>query len=54
VAIDGPDTAGKTTLADELADALLGRGREVVRASIDDFLRPRDERHRRGPDSPEG
>lgn len=54
VAIDGPDASGKTGLADELAAALRGRGRSVVRASIDDFLRPPAERYRRGPDSPEG
>ena len=39
-------------LANELADAL--RGREVIRASIDGFHRPRDERNRLGSDSPEG
>ena len=51
VAIDGPDTAGKTTLADELAVELQHQGREVVRASIDGFHRPRVERYRQGPDS---
>jgi uridine kinase len=54
VAIDGPDAAGKTTLADELARALRARGREVTRVSADDFLRPREERYRRGELSPEG
>lgn len=54
VAIDGPDTAGKTTLADELADRLRHAGRDVIRASVDDFHRPRAERYRRGPDSPSG
>jgi len=54
VAVDGPDAAGKTTLADELAVALRRRGRTVIRASIDGFHRPRAERHRRGRDSPEG
>ncbi len=54
VAVDGPDAAGKTTLADELAEALAPSGREVIRASIDGFHRPRAERHRLGPDSPEG
>ena len=39
-------------LADELAHAL--RGREVFRAGIDGFHRPRAERYRLGPDSPEG
>lgn len=37
VAVDGRSAAGKTTLADELAEAVLARGREVIRASIDDF-----------------
>jgi uridine kinase len=54
VAVDGPDAAGKTTLADELAEVLGGRGRRVVRASIDGFHRPRAARYRLGPDSPEG
>jgi len=34
VAIDGPPGSGKTTLADELAVVLRGRGREVVRATM--------------------
>jgi uridine kinase len=54
VAIDGPDAAGKTTLADELAVVLRARGREVIRASIDGFHRPRSQRHRQGPESPCG
>lgn len=54
VAIDGPDAAGKTTLADELASALIEAGRDVIRASIDGFHRPRVERYGRGSDSPEG
>lgn len=54
VAIDGVDGAGKTTLADELADAVLPQGRPCIRASIDGFHRPRAERYRRGRSSPEG
>jgi uridine kinase len=54
VAIDGPDAAGKTTLADELADVIARRGRDVIRASVDGFHRPRSERHRRGVDSAVG
>ncbi|HEU5367511.1 MAG TPA: hypothetical protein VFU69_03565 [Ktedonobacterales bacterium] len=54
VAIDGIDAAGKTTLADELARALAGRERAVMRASLDGFHRPRAERYRRGEDSPLG
>ena len=54
VAIDGPDAAGKSTLADELERELRARGRDVIRASIDGFHRPRAERYRRGADSPRG
>lgn len=54
VAIDGSAAAGKTMLADELAIALRGRGREVIRASVESFLRPRVERYRRGPESARG
>ncbi|WP_405143824.1 cytidylate kinase family protein [Sphaerisporangium sp. NBC_01403] len=53
VAIDGPPAAGKTTLADELAVVLRAQGREVIRATIDDFLFPRAQRYRRGQYSPE-
>ncbi|GAA2673793.1 cytidylate kinase family protein [Actinoplanes palleronii] len=54
VAIDGPPAAGKTTLADELADVLRGQGRDIIRASIDDFLVPRAQRYARGEYSAEG
>lgn len=54
VAIDGVDTSGKTTLADELIEPLTKLGRPVIRASIDRFHRPRKERYQRGKDSPEG
>jgi uridine kinase len=54
VAIDGIDAAGKTTLANELALLLQEQGRVVIRASIDDFQRPRCERYRQGPNSPQG
>jgi uridine kinase len=40
VGIDGRSAAGKTTFADDLTLVLRGRGREVLRASIDDFHRP--------------
>ncbi len=54
VAIDGPPAAGKTTLADELEVVLRSQGREVIRATIDDFLFPRAQRYRRGQYSAEG
>jgi uridine kinase len=54
VAVDGPDAAGKTTLADGLAGALERRGRPVVRATVDDFQRPRAGRYQRGSISAEG
>ncbi len=53
VAIDGPDAAGKTMLADELAELLTDR-RPVVRAGIDGFHNPRELRYRGGAGSPEG
>jgi uridine kinase len=53
VAIDGPDAAGKTTLADELAGR-VGAHRPVVRAGVDGFHRPRAERLRQGDASPQG
>jgi uridine kinase len=54
VAVDGPDAAGKTTLADAVAAELARRGRAVIRASADDFARPRADRYRQGRDSPDG
>jgi uridine kinase len=54
VAIDGIDVAGKTTLADELASLVEQQGRPIIRASIDGFHRPRQERYQRGQDSAEG
>jgi uridine kinase len=40
VAIDGRVGAGKTTLADELADRLEAQGRPCLRTSLDDFHFP--------------
>jgi uridine kinase len=54
VAVDGPDAAGKTTLADAVGAAVERRGRRVIRASIDGFHRPRAERYRQGAASPRG
>jgi uridine kinase len=55
VAIDGCSAAGKTTLADELAQVLRGdTEREVIRAGIDYFKRPVALRTTYPVDSPEG
>jgi len=51
VGIDGPDAAGKTTLADEIVRHLTI---PWVRASIDGFHQPREVRMQRGVLSPEG
>ncbi|WP_235654139.1 uridine kinase [Mycolicibacterium houstonense] len=54
VAIDGPDGAGKTHFADQLAAVLESRNRPVARVSIDDFHNVRALRYRQGRDSPMG
>ncbi len=51
VAFDGPDAAGKSTLADHVAQLL---SRRCLRASIDGFHRARALRLRRGSLSPTG
>lgn len=52
VAIDGVDAAGKTMLADDLANVLRMRGEEVVQVSIDGFHHPAAVRHARATTSP--
>lgn len=54
IAVDGASGTGKSTFADELTLMLERADKIVVRASIDSFHRPRDERYRLGPDSAEG
>jgi len=54
VAVDGVDGAGKSVFGDELANLLVERGLTVIRASVDDFHRPRADRYRRGRTSPQG
>jgi uridine kinase len=54
VGVDGPGASGKTTLANELAEALEHAGRPVVRATIDGFHHPRAHRTRQGGDSVSG
>lgn len=51
VAFDGPDAAGKTTLADRVARRL---GQPVIRAGADGFHQPRQVRYQRGGLSPDG
>lgn len=51
VGVDGPDAGGKSTFSDRLAASL---DVAVLRVSLDDFQRPREERYRRGRFSPEG
>jgi uridine kinase len=54
VAIDGVDAAGKTILADELAECVAALRRPVIRAGIDGFHQSRSIRYRRGRNSAEG
>ena len=48
------DAAGKTVLAEEVAQLLTTRGRPCIRVSVDYFERPPGERYARGDLSPEG
>ncbi|MEA9986730.1 MULTISPECIES: hypothetical protein [Subtercola] len=52
VGIDG--ALGARAFADDLAASFRASGHAVVRASLDDFLLPRESRQQRGADSPEG
>jgi uridine kinase len=54
VGVDGVDAAGKSWFAEELAQVLIGRGRRVIRASLDGFHHPEVIRYRLGRDSPDG
>ncbi len=47
VAVDGIDGSGSATFADDLAGAFRALGSHVVRASMDEFLRPASERNAR-------
>jgi uridine kinase len=44
-AVDGLTAAGKTSFGHELAERISGAGRPVLRASLDDFKRPWEDRH---------
>lgn len=54
VAVDGRTASGKTTLANELSNAIRQLGQPVIRTSIDGFHRPKVERYARGRYSAEG
>lgn len=54
VGIDGIDAAGKSHLADEVAQALRDTGQSVIRATLDGFHRPRAIRYQQGKYSPQG
>jgi uridine kinase len=54
VAVDGPTASGKSTFADDLAEAVRKKGHDVFRASIDDFLKARALRYAQGRDSAKG
>ncbi len=53
VAVDGVDGEETARFANDLADACRALGSHVVRASIEEFLRPASERSARGSDSAE-
>jgi uridine kinase len=52
--VDGAPGAGKSTFADEIAKRLSQLGLEIIRSTTDSFHRPRAERYRLGPTSPQG
>jgi uridine kinase len=52
IGIDGVDGAGKTRLAEEVAQELTARRRPCIRVSLDFFERPEAERYARGELSP--
>ncbi|TWD82358.1 uridine kinase [Kribbella amoyensis] len=54
VAVDGVDGAGKSVFGDQFAEVLRDAGHSVIRASVDDFHRPREHRYCRGRESPSG
>lgn len=54
IGVDGRSGVGKSTFADELAGVLQAQGSSTLRSTTDLFHRPRHERMRRGPTSPDG
>lgn len=53
VAVDGLPGSGASELADDLVDPLRERGREALRVSAEDFVRPASLRLERGRDDPD-
>lgn len=53
-AIDGFTAAGKTSFGHELAEKISGEGRQVLRATLDDFKKPWKDRHLYDRESGEG
>lgn len=54
VAVDGITASGKSTFADELADAVSAAGRTPIRVTMDGFHHRRQHRHRQGSLSSDG
>mgnify|MGYP001060506386 CR=1 FL=1 len=54
VAIDGVDAAGKSILANQLAEIMQNGNRHIIRASVDNFHNPQHIRRKRGDLSPQG
>src|SRR3954463_2420906 len=54
IGIDGFCAAGKTTLANAVAEKLEAKERRIIRASADNFQNPPEVRWQLGPRSPEG
>jgi uridine kinase len=54
VAIDGLTASGKTSFGHELAEQVVRSGRQVLRASLDDFKKPWRDRHLYDRESSEG
>jgi uridine kinase len=54
IGIDGKDGSGKTTFANNLSENLQKLGHNSVLIHMDDFLNPREIRHKQGVNSPRG
>jgi uridine kinase len=54
VGVSGVTASGKTTIANELAQEIQNRGKNVIRTSIDHFHNPRKIRYKQGKESAKG